>query len=246
MAVPTFAVQMKLRDEPRLALFSAEGTLWKVDLADECTLWMIGTGRLKVTSSQWMEYRRLSSGNPELGCRYRLSMFSGLSGVELVRSVASFWRDGVLPAFLETTIEVIRYLASVNFNVWVVTAAPTDLLIPLCDRLPVHRVVGSDFSLNQEGILTGHCSGACCVGLGRVKKIRTIWRQPIQFVAGSALTDEAMMRLARDVAWAVHPHPALAAIARAERWEVRPSPRSTAPSRVLLPLEEELAQRGFR
>ncbi len=245
--MPAFLNRIRLQDEPRLAVFNAEGTLWSVDIADELVLWMIGTGRIRVTSSRWAEYRQVSLSNPTTAARYRLTFFAGLKGVELKRHIHTFWSKHLRFEWFDEPVAVLRHLASLKFNIWLVTSGPAEPMLPIRDYLPVSCVVGNDFAVDQNGVLTGGHVGINCVGLGKARKVRTLWDGPIQFVAASSLHDEALLRLARDVSWAVYPHPALAAIARASRWEILPFPgsRQAVPNNVWLSLEEELEVRGF-
>jgi phosphoserine phosphatase len=244
MALPSFFDRIPLQDEPRLALWDADGTLWENDIADDCTIWMIGTGRIK-TGHQWAEYKRIYAEDAPAGCRYLLTFFAGLSLEQLTAHVNSYWREFMKLDYIEEPVEGLHYLAARGFETWVVTGSPTDFLFPLCDRLPVQKIVGMDFEVDGDGILTGRHAGISCAGPGKAEKVVSLWPHPIQFAAGNALLDEAMLRLARDVAWAVHPHPDLAEIAKREGWEVKVSPRPPYGTAGWVSLEEELKQRGL-
>jgi len=247
LGTPAFLARIKQQDEPRLAVFNAEGTLWPIDIADELVLWMVGTERIRVQSARWAEYRRVLLSNPSTAARYRMTFFAGLKGIDLKRHIATFWNNHLRLDWYEEPVDVLRHLASEGFNVWLVTSGPAEPLLPIRDLLPVSCVVGNDFAVDQNGVLTGGHVGINCVGLGKARKVQTLWSGPVQFAAGSQLHDEPLLRLARDVAWAVYPHPALAAIARAAGWEVLPVPGNKPPglTRRWLTLEEELEIRGL-
>jgi len=242
--LPSFLDKIRVLDEPRLALFDADGTLWENDIADDCTLWMIGTGRVR-TGARWGEYRRVYSADANAGCRYLLGFFEGLTADELTRHVRAYWNEFMKLEYIEQPVEVLRELARRGFEIWVVTGSPTDFLFPLLERLPVRKIVGMDFEVDSAGVLTGRHAGISCAGEGKAEKVRSLWKGPIQFVAGNARLDEAMLRLARDVAWLVHPHPDLERIGRHEGWEITPSPRPPYGTRGWPSLEEELAVRGL-
>ncbi len=244
LALPDFIHRVRLADEPRLALFDADGTLWENDIADDCTIWMIGTGRVR-TGGRWAEYKRIYAGDAPAGCRYLLSFYAGMPIAELGRHVETYWRDFMKLREIPEVVEVLRYLAGEGFRIWVVTGSPTDFLFPLQERLPVERVVGMDFEVDARGVITGRHAGLSCAGEGKAEKVRSLWPGPIQLVAGNARLDEAMLRLARDVAWAVHPHPDLERVARAEGWEVKPSPRPPYGTDGWVTLGEELRSRGL-
>ncbi len=242
--LPAFVDKIQLRDEPRLALFDADGVLWENDVADDCTLWMIGTGRVH-TGHNWSEYKQIYAKDAPAGCRYLLSFFAGMSQADLTRHVQTYWDTFMKLEYLTEPVALLRHLAGQGFRIWVVTGSPTDFLFPLQQRLPVDQIVGMDFEVDDHGILTGRHAGISCAGEGKATKVQSLWSGPIQFAAGNARLDEAMLRLARDVAWAVHPHPDLERIARAEGWEIKPSPRPPYGTAGWATLEQELAERGL-
>jgi HAD superfamily phosphoserine phosphatase-like hydrolase len=245
VALPSFLSRIQLRDEPRLALFDADGTLWENDIADDCTIWMIGTGRIRTASQKWAEYKRIYSDDAPAGCRYLLSFYAGMTRAELTRNVEAYWNEFMKLDYIEQPVEVLHHLAAQGFRIWVVTGSPTDLLFPLLRRLPVEAIVGMDYEADCAGVLTGRHAGISCAGDGKAEKVVSLWDGPIQFAAGNARLDEAMLRLARDVAWAVHPHPDLEKVALAEGWEIKRSPKPPYGTAGWVPLEQELAERGL-
>jgi len=244
MTLPDFIRRIKLLDEPRLALFDADGTLWENDIADDFTVWMLGTERIR-TGKQWPEYKEIYSKDAPAGCRFLLSFFRGLTQTQLTTAVSEYWRDFMKLDYIAEPVEVLRHLAATGFQIWVVTGSPTDILFPLQDKLPVHRCVGMDFEVDARGILTGRHAGISCAGEGKADKVKSLWPHVIQFAAGNARLDEAMLRLARDVAWVVHPHPDLEKVAKTEGWVVKPATKAPYGTSGWVSLEHELRERGL-
>jgi len=244
VTVPDFIQHMTLLDEPRLALFDADGTLWENDIADDTTIWMIGTGRIK-TGDQWAEYKRIYSQDAPAGCRYLLRFYKGLRLEDLTRHIEAYWAEFMKMVYIEEPLESLHYLAERGFKIWVVTGSPTNMLYPMLRELPIDRVVGMDYEVDAHGVLTGRHSGISCAGEGKAEKVRSLWPGPIQFAAGNARLDEAMMRLARDVIWAVHPHPDLERVASKEGWHIKHSSKPPYGTAGWVSLEKELAQRGL-
>ena len=154
MTLPAFVNRIPMRDEPRLALFDADGTIWDGDIADDCTLWMLGTGRL-ATGALWDEYRRLCTADVPAACRYLLRFFEGMPHATLTVHIETYWREFLRFEPIEEAQEVLRYLAGRGFRVWIVTGSPTEFLLPLRRRLPVERILGMDFEVDPRGVLTG-------------------------------------------------------------------------------------------
>jgi HAD superfamily phosphoserine phosphatase-like hydrolase len=245
MAVPDFIRDIPLRDEPRLALFDADGTLWENDIADDCTLWLIGTGRIRASHAKWDEYKRIYAKDAPTGCEYLLTFYTGLTQADLHRHVDTYWREFMRLTEIPEPVESLYYLADRGFQFWVITGSPTDLLYPLLDRMPVQKIVGMDYEVDAAGVLTGRHSGISCAGPGKADKVVSLWPGRIQFAAGNARLDEAMMRLATDAVWAVHPHPDLERVAKELGWHIKPSPRPPYGTTGWVSLEEELLHRGL-
>ena len=244
MKLPEFVSRIRLLDEPRLALFDADGTLWENDIADDCTIWMIGTGRI-TTGANWPEYKKIYAEDAPAGCRYLLGFYKGMSMADLTRHVNTYWAEFMKMIYIQEPVDVLYDLATKGFKNWVVTGSPTDFLFPMLDKMPVDKIVGMDFEVDANGILTGRHDGISCAGPGKAEKVQSLWNGPIQFAAGNALLDEAMMRLARDVVWAVHPHPVLEEIALREGWEIKKSGKPPYGTAGWVSIQEELHERNL-
>jgi HAD superfamily phosphoserine phosphatase-like hydrolase len=242
--VPEFLKRVQILDEPKLALFDADGTLWENDIADDCTVWMIGTGRIQ-TGAHWPQYKQTYADDAQEGCRYLLSFYKGMPKADLTRHVQAYWDEFMKLDYIAEAIVVLEDLAAKGFKIWVVTGSPTDFLLPLLTKLPVDKIVGMDFDVDANGILTGLHGGISCAGPGKAEKVLSLWNDPIQFAAGNAILDEAMMRLARDVVWAVHPHPELEKIALHEGWEIKKSHKPPYGTAGWLTIQEELHERNL-
>ncbi len=242
--LPEFMSRIRIQDEPRVALFDADGTLWENDIADDCTIWMIGTGRI-ATGANWAEYKKIYAEDAQAGCRYLLGFYEGMSSSDLTRHVNCYWDEFMKLDYIPEPVQVLEALAAQGFKNWVVTGSPTDFLFPLLKRLPVDKIVGMDFEVDANGILTGRHAGISCAGPGKAEKVRSLWSGPIQFAAGNAQLDEAMMRLARDVVWAVHPHPVLEKVALEEGWEIKKSAKPPYGTAGWVSIQDELRERNL-
>ncbi|OFZ80154.1 MAG: hypothetical protein A2583_16400 [Bdellovibrionales bacterium RIFOXYD1_FULL_53_11] len=237
--------KIQMLDEPRLALFDADGTLWENDIADDTTIWMIGNGYIPADKKKWAEYKRIYAKDAPTGCRYLLTFYKGMRLSDLTARIDRYWRDFMKLKKIQEPIDMLYELASRGMKIWVVTGSPTDTLFPLLGQMPVDQIIGMDFEVDANGILTGRHSGISWTGKGKAEKVLSMWKGPIQFAAGNALLDEAMMRLARDAVWAVHPHPNLEKISLEEGWFIKKSHKPPYGTAGWATLEEELVERGL-
>ncbi len=209
----------------KLAIFDADGTLWRDDVADDFCTWMRVENGMS-SDEQWAEYLRIYRRDHGEGCRYMLRMYAGLPYEQVRAKVFHWWRHVAERRWVGEALEALRTVIERGCTVWVVTGSPTVTMLPLVEMLGVHEVVGMDFELDGEGVITGHLEGISCTDEGKAEKVLSLWpsRDTITLAAGNGSLDGAMMRLARDVIWAVYPNPKFEAEARAEGWHLLPRP----------------------
>ena len=220
--LPAFVRALPADGAGQLALFDADGTLWRNDVADDFCCWMIKTGRIQ-TGSLWPEYLRIYKEDCSLGCQFMLRFYKGLSREALLASCREWWRLHDRQ-WIPEVLESLDWLHAHHYICVVVTGSPTETLMPLCDALPVHSVVGMDFEL-KEGIITGNHKGISCAEQGKALKVQELFQGiPVAFAAGNGILDTAMIALSSGVRWAVYPDDAFRQIAASKGWHVLPRP----------------------
>ena len=116
-------------------------------------------------------------------------------------------------------------MAERGYTIWIVTGSPTDTMLPLKDFLPVDDVVGMDFEVDQQGVITGELSGISCTDEGKARKVRKAWGDgPIAFAAGNGSLDAAMIELGEEVCWSVYPNPEFERLSHERGWHVLERP----------------------
>ncbi|HEY3351875.1 MAG TPA: haloacid dehalogenase-like hydrolase [Polyangia bacterium] len=205
-----------------LTIFDADGCMWRNDVADDFTLWMIAEGH--VPGEKWRTYQRIYRDDHPAGCRYLLSLYTGMTTARLGELVETYWLHHARRQWIWEVIESLYHLAGKGYPIWVVSGTPTDFLLPLTHMLPVAAIVGMDFELDAAGRITGRHAGISCAGEGKAEKLRSlVGDRPIRFACGNGSLDGPMMLLA-DVAWSVYPNPEFEAWSRAQGWPVLPRP----------------------
>ncbi len=205
-----------------LAIFDADGCMWVNDVADDFTLWMIKEGH--VPGRDWRTYQRIYRDDHPAGCRFLLTLYTGLHVDELHARIDEYWLHHANRQWIWPVIESLHDLHDKGYPIWVVSGTPTDFLLPLKRMLPVDEIVGMDFEFDADARVTGRHSGISCAGPGKAEKVDALRAgRPVKFACGNGSLDGPMMLLA-EVAWAVYPNPEFADFARAHDWPILPRP----------------------
>ena len=105
------------------------------------------------------------------------------------------------------------------------TGSPTDTMLPLKELLPVHEIVGMDYELDENGVVTGRLAGISCADEGKAEKVRSLWTGPIVFAAGNGSLDAAMLDLSEGPIWSVYPNPDFHRYSQTRGWHILPRPK---------------------
>ena len=222
-SLPDFVRALPADGEGRLALFDADGTLWRDDVADDFASWMLEQGHF-CSDASWDEYIRIYRDDHAAGCEYMLRFYAGLPLARVRARVDEWWRLAPRRWVLEA-VEALRWLGDHGYTTWIVTGSPTDTMRPLRDAYPVERILGMDFELDPAGVITGRLDGISCTDQGKADKVRSLWSGgPIELSAGNGSLDAAMIELAQSVRWSVYPNPRFEALSRQRGWHVLPRP----------------------
>lgn len=222
--VPAAVRQLDPRGGGRLALFDADGTLFRDDVADDFTRWLMDTGRAP-QGELWDEYTQVYREDHAAGCRFLLRLYAGLPLRELQRLNRTWWTEHANRVWVVEALEAVYWLAEHDYEVWIVTGSPTDVMTPLPDVLPLSRVVGMDFELDADGVITGLVEGISCADEGKADKVLALaGGRPVAFAAGNGSLDEAMMALAGSHAWGVYPNEAFAQACARRGWPILARP----------------------
>lgn len=221
--LPDFVRALPQDGRDILAVYDADGTMWRDDVADDFTKWMIDTGH--ADGSLWDEYLRIYRDDHAAGCRYLLMLYRGLPYDEFRRLIWEWWREHAQRNWIVEVVESIYYLADVGYTIWIVTGSPSGTMLPVPDFLPIHRTVGMDFEIDDDGIITGNVAGISCADEGKAEKVRALWGdKPILLSAGNGSLDRWMMELSTNVIWSVFPNSSFHEYSKAQGWHILPRP----------------------
>lgn len=220
--LPDFVAAMAPQGDGKLAVFDADGTLWCDDVADDFCAWMIAEGHV-ATGDRWPEYLRIYRGDHAAGCEYMLTFYAGLP-LARFHELNRLWWSQAKRRWVPEALEAVHWLAEHGYTNWIVTGSPTDTMLPVLDFLPFSRVLGMDFEVDGDGVITGRLAGIATTDGGKARAVEHYGEgRPVALGAGNGTLDEAMMALA-EVPWAIYPSPPFEAHCRALGWHVLPRP----------------------
>ena len=220
--IPDFVAALRPCADGAITIWDADGTLWVDDVADDFTCWMIDQGH--ISGDRWQRYMEIYRDDHPAGCRFLLTLYTGLDATVLQELVERWWLEQAHRSWIDEVIEALYHLADRGYPVWVVSGTPTDFLLPLLHMLPADRIVGMDFELDEAGRITGRHSGISCADQGKADKVRSLAGDaPVRFAAGNGSLDGPMMEMA-EVAWSVYPNPDFERYSRERGWTILPRP----------------------
>jgi phosphoserine phosphatase len=221
--VPDFVRALPEDGRGKLAIFDADGTMWRNDVSDEFARWTMDEGHVP-DGGVWDEYVRIYRQDHAAGCVFMLGFYQGLTHARFLELIHHWWQTTTRHWVVEV-IEALHLLAERRYTIWVVTGSPTDTMVPLQTCLPVDDVVGMDFELDAAGVITGALRGIRCADAGKAEKVSFLWgARPLLFAAGNGSLDAAMMELSSGVKWSVYPNPTFHAYSLQKGWHITPRP----------------------
>lgn len=212
---------------PRAAVFDADGVLWRGDVSEDFTRWMIDRGQFD--GDLWAGYEADNARDSGVGCLSMLKFYAGIDLGELERQVEEFWRSGGERRWIDLTLESIRWLTESGFSVYVVSGTPRPVLTPLTRILPIppERILALELDVDEDQRATGCAQGIPTHGAGKVLAIRDATSDPIYLAAGNSHIDIDMLELSIDLRWAIEPDDQLRAVATRENWTIIDDPETT-------------------
>jgi len=191
-----------------IAVFDADGTLWRADATETLLDYLEYSGLIRPPAgwpSVGAYLQMLYEKSYADACIYCATVFESalLQDVE-VWSEASF-RAQVLPSFVSVTTRLVAWLHGRGVDVHVVSASPWWAIVPGTRALDIPD--GCVHALNvdiKNGRLSNRMKGRLQSGIGKAQTVSELRSNPV-FVAGNTVDDAAMMQLGSITSLAVEP-----------------------------------------
>ncbi len=208
------------REGPRVAAFDADGVLWRGDVSEDFTRWMIERGLFDATL--WPRYTELNASDPAAACLMILEFYRGMRSDQIRDYVREFWRIAPPRRWNQDAVQAIEWLRASGFSVYVVSGTPQVVLGELPHHLSVDRdkILGIDLEFDPIDHATGCSAGTVTCGPGKVQRLREVTTDPVLVAVGNSVLDIELVELSEDVHWVVEPDAALRVVAEREGWLV--------------------------
>lgn len=182
----------------KIAVFDADGTLWRSDIGDQFFKYQIKNKLAPGISGiddPWAQYiNRLR--DDQLGAYGWLAQInSGLSEDELRAQAHEFFKSEFSSQLDATMKNLVQQLKSRQFQVWICSASIKWVIEPAAQSLGIERIIGLEVEV-QDGKLTDKLVEPLTYGAGKTSALKTKLPEAPCFVAGNSIGDLDMMSMA--------------------------------------------------
>lgn len=199
----------------RIAIFDADGTLWRGDAGEEFFRYQLDHRLLPARGAKpgafpkrdpWKKYwDEVSNGDPARAYGWLAQWNEGATVEEMSRWTTEFFRDRFCHAVFEPMRTLSHALRNSGFEVWVVSASFSWVIREGVKGYGVQEdhIIAADVEM-KDGVFTGKLAHSVPYRKAKVELIRArIGADPL-FAAGNTIWDKDMLQLAREFVLAVH------------------------------------------
>lgn len=208
-----------------LAVFDADGVLWREDAGNTFLLWQVKNHILLPETEReardgWEAYTRGELGELELAVLCA-SVLRGLPEAQVAAQSEAFFNEHILPHAVPETHRWARRLQDAGIEVWLVSGSHRWLIAAAARvlGLSADRLLAVSVEV-EDGLCTGEVPEPVTYGAGKAHAIRRQLpgRQP-DFAIGNTIADRYMLEMA-PFAVAFEPDADLLALAEERGWAV--------------------------
>lgn len=213
--------KLVFQNNPRVAVFDCDGTLWSGDSGYGFMEWSIEQGLTSRSTSDWVDtrYREYLSGQvSELQiCGEMVQIYAGLRDEELRDAATKYFNEFVRPRIFPELAALVAKLRAAGVelwavsstNKWVVSEGVRDL------GIPETRILAAEVKI-ASGIITTELIDVP-TDEAKAAALKRVGLNRPDAVFGNSIHDLAMLQIARN-AYPINPSPALLETAAKNGW----------------------------
>ena len=213
--------QKVLRDNPRVAVFDCDGTMWSGDSGYGFMLWSIEQGLVSRSTSDWIDtrYRAYLAGSVSeaLICGEMVQMYAGLREREMRAAAAKYVNEFVRARMFAEVAALMTTLGERGVELWAVSSTNKWVVAEGVRGfgIPEERVLAAEVAV-ENGLITSTLVDVPTDAAKAAALLRVGLNHP-DAVFGNSIHDLAMLQIARN-AFPVNPSPALLEAAAKNGW----------------------------